>query len=76
MVVLGIDAQCIFVLYFNMSLSEYSDLVELRNVQWDDKLQEMKIEVWVQGRHITSPVIHIADKKAYFHRKLKGFPLI
>jgi hypothetical protein len=77
MVVLGIDACGVSVLYFRMNLlDEHPGLVELREIHWNDEKQEMTLEIWVKGTHSSSPVIHIADKKEYFHRKLKGFPRV
>jgi len=60
-----------------MSFSDqYPGLVELRNIQWDDKQQSVEVDVYVQGRFTQSAQVFIASKKQYFHRKLKGFPLM
>ncbi len=55
---------------------EYPGLVDLRNIQWDDEHQKVEVDIYVQGRYVQSSQIHIVSKKQYFHRKLKGMPLI
>ena len=77
MVVLASNACGVCVLYSDMRFSEeHPGLVELRNIQWDDDKQDVAVDVYVQGRYVQSSQVHIVSKKQYFHRKLKGFPLI